>query len=81
VVRSVLRLWALSLMLSALLAAAGERWPAALPIEPTLVAALVLVPPLVMLIWLGWHWTVPGVPAGSGSGDRGQSQNHASMEP
>ena len=80
-VRSVLRVWALSLMLSAVLAAAGERWPAALPINPPLVAALVLVPPLVMLIWLGWHWTVQAVPAGSGSGDGGQSQNPASMEP
>ncbi|MEX1324184.1 MAG: hypothetical protein AB1Z21_08370 [Synechococcaceae cyanobacterium] len=55
-VRSVLRLWALALALSAALAAAGERWPAPLPLDGRLVWALVLGPPLLMALWLAASW-------------------------
>ncbi|MBM5797324.1 MAG: hypothetical protein FJ050_05600 [Cyanobacteria bacterium M_surface_7_m2_040] len=58
--RDLLRYWALSLMLSAVLVAAGERWRQPLPVQPWLVAALVLIPPLLMLGWLALHWSLPG---------------------
>jgi hypothetical protein len=44
--------WLLALLGSALITAAGRRWPAALPIQPLLALALVLVPPLLLLLWL-----------------------------
>ena len=83
-VSSLLRYWALSLMLSVILAAAAERWPQSLPVDPLWVAALVLGPPLLMLVWIACHWRLPASeddPEGSRSGDGGQSQNPASMEP
>jgi ABC-type molybdate transport system permease subunit len=52
------RLWALALALSALLVAAGQRWPAPLPLQPALVWGLVLVPPLVLGLWLLTHWSL-----------------------
>ena len=58
--RSVLRVWALALALSALLAAAGERWPEPLPIREGLVWALVLLPPLAMAGVLLAGWSLPG---------------------
>ncbi len=75
-VRSLLRLWALSLMLSVVLAAAAERWPQPLPIVPAVVALLVLLPPLLVLVWLGFNWRLPAPPAGSGTGERGESQDY-----
>jgi hypothetical protein len=72
-IRSFIRLWALSLMLSVLLVAAGERWPGSLPVNPTVVAALVLGLPLLQLLWLVRHWSLPG-PDGSGTADGGESQ-------
>jgi hypothetical protein len=79
-VRSLLRLWALSLMLSAVLAAAGDRWPQPLPIVPAVVALLVLLPPLLVLVWLGFHWRLPTPPEGGGTGERGESQNYQPRE-
>jgi hypothetical protein len=74
-VRSLLRLWALSLMLSVVLAAAAERWPQPLPIVPVVVALLVLLPPLLVLVWLGFNWRLPAQPQGGGTGERGESQD------
>lgn len=62
----VLRLWSLALALSALLAAAGERWPAPLSVQPLLVWLLVLLPPLAVALWLLAHWSLPDP-------DRGES--------
>jgi hypothetical protein len=62
----VLRLWALALALSALLAAAGQRWPAPLPLQPAVVWLLVLLPPLAVGVWLLAHWALPAP-------DRGES--------
>ncbi|MEB3275681.1 MAG: hypothetical protein VKM92_01830 [Cyanobacteriota bacterium] len=70
--RDLLRFWALSLMLSVLLVAAGERWPQPLPVQPWPVVALVLVPPLAMLVWLALHWSLPD--------DGGESQQSKSDE-
>ena len=61
--RQVLQVWSLALAASALLAAAGERWPAPLTIRPEVVAALLLLPPLAMLAWLLVHWRLPQEPA------------------
>ena len=57
--RSVLRVWSLALALSAVLAAAAERWPEPLPIRPALVWALVLLPPLGMALVLLSAWSLP----------------------
>jgi len=64
---AVLRVWSLGLALSALLAAAGERWPEPLPIRPALVWALVLLPPLAMVLVLVAGWGLP--PQGGESSD------------
>ena len=58
--RAVARLWALALALSALLAAAGQRWPQPPPIRGDLVAALLLLPPLAMGLVLFARWALPG---------------------
>jgi hypothetical protein len=68
--RQVAQLWALALLLSTLLAAAGERWPEPLPIRGDLVWVLVLLPPLLTLIWLLRGWSLP--PAGQ-EGESGAS--------
>jgi hypothetical protein len=73
VVRSLLRLWALALMLSAGLAAAGERWPEPLAPRPLVVLALVLGLPVAVLVWLAANWRLPP-PIGSGAGEGGESQ-------
>ena len=49
----------LTTQLSAVLAAAGERCPAPLPIRPTPVWALVLLPPLAMVLVLLAGWALP----------------------
>ncbi|MGB5135167.1 MAG: hypothetical protein WBN89_08340 [Prochlorococcaceae cyanobacterium] len=70
VVRSVLRLWALALALSSVLAAAGGRWPDPLIADAAVVWGLVLGPPLLMALWLAATWRAgPQVAAG----DRGES--------
>jgi hypothetical protein len=79
-VRQILRLWALSLMLSVLLVAAGERWPQALLPDARVVAALVLGPPLVVLVWLVRNWRLDNADQG-GSGERGESQDPEAMNP
>lgn len=61
--RSVLRVWSLALALSAVLAAAAERWPEPLPIRPAVVWALVLLPPLAMALVLLAGWSLPQPPA------------------
>lgn len=60
--RSVLRVWSLALALSAVLAAAAERWPEPLPIRPAVVWALVLLPPLAMALVLLAGWSLPPQP-------------------
>jgi hypothetical protein len=50
------RLWSLALVLSALLVAAGTRWPRPLPVVPAVVAVLVLGPPLLMALVLLARW-------------------------
>jgi len=61
-------------MLSVVLVAAGQRWPQPLNPEPLVVAALLLTPPGLMLVWLLANWRVPPVPR-AGTGERGQSQH------
>jgi hypothetical protein len=58
--RAVARLWAFALALSALLAAAGQRWPDPPPIRGDLVAALLLILPLAMALLLLGRWALPG---------------------
>jgi hypothetical protein len=58
--RAVARLWAFALAFSALLAAAGQRWPQPLPIRGDLVAALLVLPPLAMAVLLLARWSLPG---------------------
>lgn len=61
--RSVLRLWALALALSAVLVAAGERWPEPLQPRGDVIAVLLLALPLAMVLWLLGRWRL----------DRGES--------
>jgi len=61
------RLWSLALLLSAMLAAAGARWPGPLPILPGVVAALVLVPPLLVALVLAARWRLPSTGEGGES--------------
>jgi hypothetical protein len=60
-------LWALALAMSVVLVAAGDRWPGPLPIQPSLVAALLLGPPLLMALWLLLRWRLPADPQGGGT--------------
>jgi hypothetical protein len=55
----VARLWLLSLALSALLAAAGARWSAPLPVRGDLVVALLLLPPLATALVVLGRWPLP----------------------
>ncbi|MEI8250728.1 MAG: hypothetical protein WCF98_06120 [Synechococcus sp. ELA057] len=73
-IRAVLRVWSLALALSAMLAAAGERWPDPLPIQPALVWALVLLPPLGMTLVLAAGWALPGQEGESSGMDRETSR-------
>jgi hypothetical protein len=61
--RTVLRLWALALALSAVLVAAGERWPEPLQPRGDVIAVLLCALPLVMVLWLLGRWRL----------DRGES--------
>ena len=61
--RTVLRLWALALALSAVLVAAGERWPEPLQPRGDVIAVLLLALPLAMVLWLLGRWRL----------DRGES--------
>ncbi|WP_216900408.1 hypothetical protein [Synechococcus sp. CCY 9618] len=74
-VQDVGRLWSLALVLSALLAAAGMRWPLPLPIVPAVVAALVLGPPLLMALVLLARWRLPEDPQG-GESDATAQERH-----
>lgn len=53
------RLWSAALLLSTLLAAAGLRWPLPLPVQPAVVAALVLGPPLLLALVVLLRWRLP----------------------
>ena len=70
-VRAVMGHWVLALALSAILVAAGERWPAPLPVanplSTALVLGLVLGVPAVVAAGLLRHWRVACPPAGSAS--------------
>ncbi|MFM7264256.1 MAG: hypothetical protein ACKOZW_01400 [Cyanobium sp.] len=59
-IRAVASLWTLALGLSAALVGAGERWSAPLPVRGDWAAALVLLPPLLMALWLLGRWALPG---------------------
>lgn len=61
--RAVLRLWALALAISAVLVAAGERWPEPLQPRGDVIAVLLLALPLAMVLWLLGRWRL----------DRGES--------
>jgi hypothetical protein len=65
--QEVARLWSLALAMSALLALAGQRWPRSLPIVPSVVAALVLGPPLLMALVLLARWRLGEAPEGGES--------------
>jgi hypothetical protein len=67
----VARLWAVALALSALLAAAGRRWPETPPIQAAAVLALVLLPPLAMALWLLLRWRLPAGASREGEFPRG----------
>ena len=67
----VAAVWALSLGLSALLVAAGQRWPQPPELRPALVWSLVWLPPLVMALWLVGRWRLPG------AGQEGESVDPA----
>jgi hypothetical protein len=58
--RQIGGLWALALLGSALLVAAGRRWPDPLPPRLDLVWSLVVLPPLVLGVWLLAGWRLPG---------------------
>ncbi len=59
-------LWSLALVMSVLVVAAGDRWPGPLPIQPLLVAGLLLGPPLLMALWLVIRWRLPAPDQGGG---------------
>jgi hypothetical protein len=60
----VARLWSAALVLSTLLAAAAVRWPGPLPILPAVVAALVLGPPLLLVLAVLLRWRLPAADQG-----------------
>ncbi len=66
-IQEVGRLWSLALALSALLAAAGVRWPLPLPVVPSAVVALVLGPPLLMAVVVLARWRLPAADQGGES--------------
>ena len=78
--RPVLQVWSLSLMLSVLLVAAGERWPQSLSVQPLLVAALVVGPALLLLVWIALNWSIKASES-RGTSERGESQHPEAMDP
>ncbi|MCT0224310.1 hypothetical protein KQ310_03900 [Synechococcus sp. CS-1328] len=70
---SVLRLWTLALVLSALLVAAGHHWAATLVPRGWLIGVLLFSPSLGLALWIVTQWRLPphGAPVGEGgeSGD------------
>ncbi len=65
---SVARVWGVALLISAALALAGRHWSEPLTPRADLVAALVLVPPLLLVIHLmrGWRAVETGQRGESG---------------
>jgi hypothetical protein len=80
---SLLLVWGLALIISALLVLAGQHRPEPLVPTPALVWGLVLSPPLLMGLWIAGRWDrvqalepTAGVgPGDPGDGDEGQSCN------
>jgi hypothetical protein len=69
-------LWLAALGFSALLRWAGVHWSERLPIEPLMVAALVLLPPLLLALVLLARW--PALPeAAQVGGEGGESSDCA----
>jgi len=66
----LLRLWALALVFSAALVAAGERWPQSLQPDGRWVGLLLLGLPLSMGLLLASRWRLPTGPLDR---DRGES--------
>ena len=75
-------LWLAALGTSALLHAAGGHWSERLPIEPLVVAALVLVPPLLLALVLLARWpAVPEAgPVGAPEGGEGGESSDCAKE-
>ena len=74
--RTVLLLWALALALSAVLAAAGERWPQPLQPQALPIGVLLIGLPALMALWLLSRWSLhpPAGPAQQvRAPDRGES--------
>jgi hypothetical protein len=69
--RQIGGLWALALLGSALLVAAGRHWPDPLPPRLDLVWSLVVLPPLVLGVWLLVGWRLPDT--GDVADDGGES--------
>ena len=79
-IRPILRLWAVSLMVSVVLVAAGQRWPQPLVPDAVMVVGLLLLPPLLTLLWLACNWRLPASPQAE-TGERGESQNSEAVHP
>jgi hypothetical protein len=58
--RQIAGLWAFALVLSAALAAAGQRWPVAPSPRADVVVALLLLPPLLTALAVLARWRLPG---------------------
>ena len=82
---SLLLVWGLALMISALLVLAGQHWPEPLVPTSARVWVPVLSPPLLMGLWIAGRWDrvqaleppagVDSAGPGDGDGDEGQSCN------
>jgi hypothetical protein len=70
--RAVLRLWAVALVLSTALAAAGRRWPASPAPDPRWIAGLVLGVPLLVALVVLVRWPLP-LESSPAAGRRGES--------
>jgi hypothetical protein len=79
--RQIGGLWALALLGSALLVAAGRRWPDPLPPRLELVWSLVVLPPLLLGVWLlvGWRLPVTAGGADGGGADDGAADGRESL--
>jgi hypothetical protein len=73
-ISSVARLWAVALLLSAALAIAGRHWPDPLTPRADVVAALVLLPPLLLVIHLLRDWRAVEAGQRGESGVRAQER-------
>ena len=72
--RSLALVWGLSLLLSALLAAAGRRWSEPLTPQALMVWSLLLLPPLLTGLLLLRSWRLPHAVDGGESEATNQEQ-------